>query len=93
MNPMEFASKIISLPIEKQNDFFKELKGKLSADEWNATVSFISLLGIFKNPLKYDAVKNAVCDTLCEEIYGHTVEKENNTEDSVLVSMYSNSIL
>ena len=52
------------------------------------------LESMFRNPAKYEAIKNAVCEQLCEEFYGHTVEKANNVkEDAVLIGMYSNSIL
>jgi hypothetical protein len=93
MNPMEFAEKIIGMPVEKQNEFFEVLRGELSEEDWKTAVSFISLFGMFKSPAKYEAMKNAVCDQLCEEFYGHTVEKQINADDAVLVSMYSNSIL
>ena len=93
MNPMEFAGKIISLPAEMQNEFFENLKSELSEEDWNTMVRFISLFSMFKSPAKYEAVKKAVCDTLCEEIFGHTVEKANNADDPVLVSRYSNFIL
>jgi hypothetical protein len=53
-----------------------------------------ALESMFRNPAKYEAMKNAVCEQLCEEIYGHTVERANNVkEDAVLIGMYSNSIL
>lgn len=49
---------------------------------------------MFMNVDKYEAVRNAVRDQICEEFYGHTVEKARNVkEDIVLVGMYSNSIL
>lgn len=81
MKPFEFAETIIKLPIEKQNEFFKKLKSELSAEDWNATVKFISLYSMFKSPVKYEAVKNAVCDTLCEDIFGHTAERKKEIED------------
>lgn len=95
MNTVEFAEKVLSMPIENQNAFFERLKSELSEEDLKTTEMFISLVGMFKSPAKYEAMKKAVCDQLCEEIYGHTVEieKAQNTEDAVLVSMYSNSIL
>ena len=93
MTSMEFANKVISLPAEKQNALFESLKKELSKEDWETMVKFISLHSMFMNADKYEAVKNAVRDQLCDEIYGHTVEKRNNAEDSVLISMYSNSIL
>lgn len=76
MNPMEFAEIIINLSPEQQNEFFENLKEQLSEEDWKTTVKFISLYGMFKNPEKFEAMKNAVCDMLCENIYGHTVERE-----------------
>ena len=81
MTMFEFAETVNGMPVEKRNEFIERLKGELSEDEWNATVKFISLYGMFKSPVKYEAMKNAVCDTLCEELYGHTVERKNKVED------------
>ena len=81
MNPMEFAAQIIQMSAEQQNAFFERLKSELSEEDWNTTVKFISLFGMFKNPAKYEAIKTAVCDALCEDFYGHTVEKKKKTED------------
>ena len=93
MTSMEFANKVIQMPAEKQNALFESLKKELSKEDWETMVKFISLYSMFNNADKYEAVKNAVRDQLCKEIYGHTVEKRKNKEDAVLVSMYSNSIL
>ena len=94
MKPMEFAEKIIGMPTEMQNDFFERLKTELNEKDLQTVMSFISLLSMFKSPAKYEAIKNAVCDTLCEEFYGHTVEPQKKTaDDMVLVYMHSNSIL
>lgn len=81
MTPFEFAETVIKMPVEKQNDFFEKLKGELAEEDWQTVVKFIGLFGMFKSPVKYEAMKNAVCDTLCEEIYGHTVEKVSKPED------------
>ena len=70
MTPNEFAEAVTSLPTDQQNAFFDTLKDQLSEEDWLTTVKFISLHGIFINPEKYTALKNAVCDTLKEEIYG-----------------------
>lgn len=94
MTSMEFANKVISLPAEKQNAFFESLKKELSKEDWETMVRFISLHSMFMNADKYEAVKNAVRDQICEEFYGHTVEKARSVkEDAVLIGMYSNSIL
>ena len=93
MNPMEFAETIIKMPTEKQNEFFENLKSQLSEEDLQTVMGFISLHSVFINPAKYNAMKNAVRDALCEEIYGHTVESQRQTEDQVLINMYCNSIL
>ena len=93
MGSLEFAGIIASLSAENQNEFFESLKGKISDEDLKTVMSFVSLWSMFKNPAKYEAMKNAVCDQLFEEFYGHTVEKANEKEDAVLISMYSNSIL
>ena len=93
MKPMEFAEMIIKMPAEKQNEFFDNLKGLLSEEDLQTVMNFISLWGMFKNPKKYEAMKKAVCDQLCEEFYGHTVDRAERTEDAILINMYSNSIL
>ena len=69
------------MPIERRNEFFERLKKELSEDEWLATVKFISLFGMFKSPVKYEAMKNAVCDMICEDVFGHTVKKQSKPED------------
>lgn len=94
MTSIEFANKVISMPAGAQNAFFENLKKELSREDWETVVKFISLHSMFCNADKYEAVKNAVRDQLCEEFYGHSVEPRKNTnDDTFLVNMYSNSIL
>ena len=81
MTPYEFAEMIIKMPIAKQNEFFERLKGELSEEDRSATVKFISLFGMFHSPAKYEAMKNAVCETLCNDIFGHTVERKKEVAD------------
>lgn len=81
MKAMEFAEAIVKMPVEMQNEFFAKLKKELSYEEWKATAEFIGVYNMFKHPAKLEAIKNAICDQLCEEFYGHTVEKKNNVED------------
>lgn len=69
MTMAEFANTVTNLPAEKQNEFFKSLKDVLSEEEWNATVQFISLFGMFKSPAKYKAMRTAIC----EEMFGMEV--------------------
>lgn len=69
MTPNEFADTIINLPTERQNAFFEVLKNHLSEEDWLTTVKFISLHGMFHNPDKYFAMKNAIRDTLSEVIF------------------------
>lgn len=93
MTSFEFANRIISMPSHKQNEFFERLKSELSKEDWETTVKFIALHSMFMDADKYRAVESAIREQLCEEFYGHTVEKANNREDNVLASMYQNSIL
>lgn len=81
MTPTQFAETVSRLTPEQQSTFFENLKTELNEEEWRTVVQFIGLFNMFKSPAKYEAVKNAVRDTLCEEIYGHTVEPERKTED------------
>lgn len=69
MTATEFAQTIIELPVDKQNAFFEDLKDRLSEEDWLTTVKFISLYGMFTNPEKYAAMKNAVAATLVEEVF------------------------
>lgn len=93
MTITEFANKIISMPSHKQNDFFEKLKSELSKEDWETAIKFIALHSMFMDVDKYRAIENAVREQLCEEFYGHTVEKANNRENNILASMYHNSIL
>jgi hypothetical protein len=69
MTHTEFADTITNLPVEQQNAFFETLKDQLSEKDWLTAVKFISLYGMFHNPEKYAAMKNAVLETLKEVIY------------------------
>lgn len=69
MTPYEFAETVNNLPVAQQNAFFEVLKEQLSEKDWLTTIKFISLDGLFRNPDKYTALKNAVCDTLKEELF------------------------
>lgn len=69
MTHIEFADTITNLSVEQQNTFFEALKNYLSEEDWLTTVKFISLHGMFHNPEKYAAMKNAVRDTLSEVIF------------------------
>lgn len=94
MTSIEFTKKILSLPMEYREQLLEILKEQLREEDYKLVAMHFALESMFRNPEKYDAMKNAVCEQLCEEFYGHTVEKENNVkEDAVLIGMYSNSIL
>lgn len=94
MTSGEFLKSVLSLPTEYKEQLLEILKEQLSEEDYKAVAMRFSLESMFINPAKYNAMKNAVCEQLCEEFYGHTVEKANNVkEDSVLIGMYSNSIL
>lgn len=70
-----FAETIIHLPVEQQNAFFEALKDHLSEEDWLATVQFISLFGMYRSPAKFYAMKNAVKETIIEELFGHPYEE------------------
>ena len=93
MTPIEFAETIVKLPIELQNAFFETLKNELSKEDWETVSKFVSIWGMYKNPAKYEAMKNAVCDMLCEEFYGHTVERENRQTDYAANPTYMTTIV
>ena len=94
MDNTQFTKKILSMTTQQKEEFFEILKTQLSEEDYKVVTMHFALESIFKNPAKYEAMKNAVCDQLCEEFYGHTVEKVNDVkEDTVLIYMYSNSIL
>ena len=82
MTVQEFANKILSLPISKQNEFFESLKKELSQEDWETTVKFIALHSMFCDVQKYEAIKNAIRDQMCEDIYGHIVEPQNKKDIS-----------
>ncbi len=81
MNEIQFAETVLNMPAEKREAFFETLKTKLSEEDYLTTAKFISFIGMFKSPAKYEAMKNAVCDQLCEEFHGHTVERKKKIED------------
>lgn len=71
MTPNEFAETIIHLPVEQQNAFFEALREHLSEEDWLATVKFISVFGMYHSQAKYNAMKQAVKETIVEELFGH----------------------
>jgi Asp-tRNA(Asn)/Glu-tRNA(Gln) amidotransferase B subunit len=94
MTSKQFTEQVLSMPEEQREQFLEILKTQLSEEDYKVVAMHFAFESMFRNPAKYEAMKNAVCDKLCEEFYGHTVEKANNVkEDAVLIGMYSNSIL
>lgn len=75
MTHLEFADTIIRLSDEQQNAFFEALKERLSEEDWITTAQFISLWGMYNNPEKFEAMKNAVKSALVEELFGHPYEE------------------
>ena len=71
MTAFKFAQTIPQLPVAQQNAFLARIKENLSEEEYTATATFLSLFGMFQNPEKYEAMKNAVCEMVFEELYGH----------------------
>lgn len=78
MNEREFIETIISLPAEKQNEFFESLKGQFSEEDRLAVMKRISLEKMYRNPQRYYAMKNAIRDMFCEKFYGHSYEEPEN---------------
>lgn len=64
MTAVEFANTVTDLPPETQSEFFEELKKILSDEEYTEAVKFISLIGLFKSPEKYKALRSAICEKL-----------------------------
>ena len=94
MTSKQFTKQVLSMTEEQRAQFLEILKEQLSEEDYKVVDMHFALEIMFRNTAKYEAMKNAVCEQLCEEFYGHTVEKTNNVkEDAVLVGMYSNSIL
>ena len=71
MTAFEFAQTVTQLPADQQNAMLARLKEVLTEDEYKTTASFLSLFGMFTNPEKYEAMKNAVREMVCEEFFGH----------------------
>ena len=94
MTSKQFTKQVLSMTEEQRAQFLEILKEQLSEEDYKVVAMHFAFESMFRKPAKYEAMKNAVCEQLCEEFYGHTVEKTNNVkEDAVLVGMYSNSIL
>ena len=75
MTAVEFASTVLSMPNEKQDEFFNRLKEVLSEEDWKTTVLFIRSIDLLTNPAKYKAVRTAIC----EELFGLEVPFSVNT--------------
>lgn len=71
MTATEFAQTFTQLPTDQQNALLANLKEVLTEDEYKATASFLSLFGMFQNPEKYEAMKNAVREKVCENLFGN----------------------
>ena len=71
MTATEFAQTFTQLPTDQQNALLANLKEVLSEDEYKTTASFLSLFGMFQNPEKYEAMKNAVREKVCENLFAH----------------------
>lgn len=71
MTAMDFANAIVALPAEEQNACFEALKGVLSEKDYNTTVQFIALHGMFTNPAKYYAMREAVKEMIVAEFFAN----------------------
>lgn len=74
MTAIQFAELIIGSSIEQQKAFYEALKYELSGDDFLTTVKFIAFHSIFTDPEKYNAIKQACCDVMVEELYGRKTE-------------------
>lgn len=92
MTANEFAETVLSLPTEMQNEFLASLKDVLTEEEYKATASYISLYSMFRNPAKYNAMKEACKEAMVEKFYGHPYEKGCSAQEGVY-SYHPQSIL
>ena len=83
MTANEFVETVLSLPAEMQNEFIASLKDVLTEEEYKATASYISLYSMFRNPAKYNAMKEACKEAFVEKFYGHPYEKGCSAQKSI----------
>ena len=69
LNPTEFIRTVINLPLEKQNEFFENLKGILTEEERTTVMRMVALTDLLTNTAKYKAMRSAIC----EELFGMEV--------------------
>lgn len=70
MTDTEFAITFCELPTDRQNAFLAKLKEVLTEDEYKTTATYLSAFGLFYDPEKYEAMKNAVTEVMCKAFYG-----------------------
>ena len=82
MTSKEFTEQILSMSTDLREKFLEAIKTQLSEEDYKVIVMHFALENMFRHPAKYEAMKNAVCDQLCEEFYGHRVERKRKVEDA-----------
>lgn len=70
MTAIEFAHTVTQLPTERQDALLARLRDELTEDEYNTTAVFLAVYGMYTYPEKYEALKNAVREMVCKEIFG-----------------------
>lgn len=83
MTANKFVETVLSLPSEMQNEFIASLKDVFTEEEYKATASYISLYSMFRNPAKYNAMKEACKEAFVEKFYGHPYEKGCSAQEGV----------
>jgi hypothetical protein len=75
MTPTDFALAVTDLQAEQQNEFFRIIKEELTVEEYNATLLFITHIGVYRSAEKKEALKNAVREMMLGKYYGHPSRK------------------
>ena len=81
MTEFEFAFQVASLPDKEQVAFFERLKDFFTEEEIKAIRTYVSMVQLYKNPAKYEALKDAACEAFCEKFFGQTCERRKHIEE------------
>ncbi len=71
MTATEFALAVTEMPAEKQNEFFQNIKELFTEDEYNATLLFITHIGIYRSEEKKAALKTAIREMMVKKYYSN----------------------
>ena len=66
----EFAKQVLRLPIEAQNEFWKESvrSGLMTADEAKGLQKYVALFHMFTDPRHYKAIREAALEMYMAEM-------------------------